>query len=324
MNSKIALIYIGGTFGCIGEPLAPMPDTLFFPQLKNILPPQFQIEYFSASNIKDSSACTAVDWLRLIQQIQNLQLKEFQHFIVIHGTDTMSYAAATLAHFLQNSARIIITGSQYPLLNIAGNTLREFSDAYTNLITSLENIQKVEAGVYLSFHDQIFHARTAIKMHSTELNAFSGQLLHEPLNQSFQEQWLVDEHHIKQIESLNIFNISLRPVEIPQFNQNLKLLTTQPPDILIIQAYGTGNLAVNQDSLELFKKLQQQQCRIILDSQVPFGQLDQRYAISSWLSNSGILINDTLSDADLYAKILKMYLQYPSADQWHLHWYDYS
>ena len=35
---KIALFYMGGTFGCIGEPLAPMPYEQFLPQLKSDSP----------------------------------------------------------------------------------------------------------------------------------------------------------------------------------------------------------------------------------------------------------------------------------------------
>ncbi len=35
---KIALFYMGGTFGCIGEPLAPMPYDQFLPQLEKVIP----------------------------------------------------------------------------------------------------------------------------------------------------------------------------------------------------------------------------------------------------------------------------------------------
>ncbi|EPW3852908.1 asparaginase domain-containing protein, partial [Acinetobacter baumannii] len=97
---KIALFYMGGTFGCIGEPLAPMPYDQFLPQLEKVIPPHLTVHCFAAPNIVDSSACTAPDWLRLIQRIQQLQLEGYQHFVVIHGTDTLSYAAATLARFL--------------------------------------------------------------------------------------------------------------------------------------------------------------------------------------------------------------------------------
>ena len=128
---------MGGTFGCIGEPLSPMPEIDFKPQLKRILPQHVHIDFFTAHTIKDSSACTASDWLQLIQQIQDLKTQEYQHFIIIHGTDTLSYAAATLSQFLQHSTHVIFTASQYPLLNVEGNDLRTFTDALENLIQQL-------------------------------------------------------------------------------------------------------------------------------------------------------------------------------------------
>lgn len=144
---KIALIYMGGTFGCVGEPLAPMPYIQFMPQLQRIIPIELHVDCFSAPAIKDSSACTAPDWLMLAQQIQQLQLQGYAHFVVIHGTDTLSYAAATLARFLGQSCHLIITGSQYlystKLEQIPVNLLMHWIIYITHLIKSLSYPQEV-------------------------------------------------------------------------------------------------------------------------------------------------------------------------------------
>ncbi|MDO6645199.1 asparaginase domain-containing protein [Acinetobacter guillouiae] len=322
MNKKIALIYMGGTFGCIGEPLAPMPDAEFIPQLKKVLTPQFKIECFKAPSIKDSSACTAIDWLMLIQQIQSLQLQNFQHFVIIHGTDTLSYAAATLSRFLAESCHVVLTGSQYPLLNIQGDNTREFTDALDNLNTALDAVTRLPVGVYLAFYHQVIHARTTLKAHSTALDAFKGLKA---------EQQIAVDHsviqvqlpHIEKAKSLNIVNWMMVPTEILQFEHNLEIFSKHAPHFLIIQAYGVGNLAVNAGIILKIKSLQENGCQIILSTQVPLGGMDQRYAISQWIKDSKILVSDALSQADLYAKIVKIYLQYPSSEQWHDHWYDH-
>lgn len=324
MMNKIALIYMGGTFGCIGEPLAPMPELEFFQQLQKVLPAQTEITCFSAAMIKDSSACSAADWLLLIQQIQQLQLQDYNRFVIIHGTDTLSYATATLARFLQQSSHIIFTGSQFPLLNTAGTKLREFSDAYDNLKTALQYIQDIPAGVYLAFNHKLLHGSSVHKLHSTDLNAFFGLDHLQALSNENSNAMGVTEQHIERIRQLDLLNLSLRPIESAQFHKQLEHLLAQPPEVLILQAYGTGNLAMTDEILQLLEQLSQKDCRIILDSQVPFGGLDQRYAVSQWVKNSQVLVNDTQSHADLYAKIVKMYLQYPTADQWQLHWYDHS
>lgn len=317
---KIALIYMGGTFGCIGEPLMPMPEQAFLPLLEKIIPPHLQVQCFAAPSIKDSSACTAMDWLQLIQQVQQLQHNNYQHFVIIHGTDTLSYAAATLARFLGHSCHAIITGSQYPLLNIEGNDTREFTDALGNLYLALEQVLKLPAGVYLAFHQQVFHAQTTLKVHTTELDAFTGIPATQKCLTSA-NQFIVQDEHITQAAQLCVLNLMLQPIPQQQLILQLKNILTAPPQFLVLQGFGTGNIAVNDEVLALFEDLYHQKCLTIVSSQVTFGQLDQRYAVSSWIQSARVLINDCHSHADLYAKTLQIYLKYPTHDQCFEHWH---
>ena len=321
---KIALIYMGGTFGCIGEPLAPMSKQQFLPQLQRILPLGQKIDCFTAPSVKDSSACTAVDWLKLVHYIQSLQQQDYQHFVVIHGTDTLSYAAAVLAQFLQHSCSVILTGSQYPLLNVSGDNTREFTDALDNLNNALDQVLKIPSGVYLSFYHQVLQARTAVKVHSTALDAFRGLKVEQCIASAVHPATTIQPLDLKKAQDLNIINLMMFPIGQNQFSQNLQNLLIAPPHFLILQAYGVGNLCVNEQIIMLLQQLKQRGCMVILSSQVLFGGLDQRYAISQWIQKSEILVSDALSQADLYAKILKIYLQYPSSEQWYEHWYAHS
>ncbi|MBJ8441639.1 asparaginase [Acinetobacter junii] len=319
MMKKIALIYMGGTFGCVGNPLMPMPENEFIPLLEKVIPPHLDVDCFAAPSIKDSSACTAVDWLKLIQQIQDLQLKNYQHFVIIHGTDTLSYAAATLARFLGQSSHIMITGSQYPLLNIEGNDTREFTDALGNLNLALEQVLSLPVGTYLAFHQHIFHAQTVLKVHTTELDAFAGVDAHQSCQTSI-ENFIVQAEHIERASSLTVLNLMLQPIAKEQLAAQLENLIKKPPHFLILQGFGTGNIATNSELLNLFEALYERGCVVIISSQVVFGKLDQRYAVSSWIENAKVLINDCHSHADLYAKALQMYLKYPTHVQWFEHW----
>ncbi|ENU22500.1 hypothetical protein F993_02954 [Acinetobacter proteolyticus] len=322
MMKTIALIYMGGTFGCIGEPLMPMPEQDFLPLLAKVIPPHLQVECFAAPSIKDSSACTATDWLMLVQQIQQLQLIGFQHFVIIHGTDTLSYAAATLARFLGHSCHAIITGSQYPLLNIEGNDTREFTDAIGNLYLALEQVLALPSGVYLAFHEQVFHAQSTLKAHTTELDAFVGIKADQSCDTTA-DALIVQNQHIEQAAQLSVLNLMLQPIAKQQFILQLKNLLLSPPNFLVLQGFGTGNIAVNDEILALFEQLYHKQCLPIISTQVTFGQLDQRYAISSWIQSAKVLVNDCHSHADLYAKVLQMYLKYPTHEQWFEHWHQH-
>ncbi|WP_171304547.1 asparaginase domain-containing protein [Acinetobacter proteolyticus] len=322
MMKTIALIYMGGTFGCIGEPLMPMPEQDFLPLLAKVIPPHLQVECFAAPSIKDSSACTATDWLMLVQQIQQLQLNGFQHFVIIHGTDTLSYAAATLARFLGHSCHAIITGSQYPLLNIEGNDTREFTDAIGNLYLALEQVLALPSGVYLAFHEQVFHAQSTLKAHTTELDAFVGIKADQSCDTTA-DALIVQNQHIEQAAQLSVLNLMLQPIAKQQFILQLKNILLSPPNFLVLQGFGTGNIAVNDEILALFEQLYHKQCLPIISTQVTFGQLDQRYAISSWIQSAKVLVNDCHSHADLYAKVLQMYLKYPTHEQWFEHWHQH-
>ena len=321
MMKKIALIYMGGTFGCIGEPLSPMPAEQFTPQLKHILPVHLQIDCFTAAMIRDSSACTASDWLQLLDQIQQLQLQHYQHFVIIHGTDTLSYASAVLSRFMAQSAHVVLTGSQYPLLNTSGTDSREFTDAIDNLNFALDTVLSAPAGVYLAFHHQLIHASTALKMHTTALNAFSGTKIDE----AFQPDWnalTINERHIEKARHFNCMSMMMQPIAPELLCNNLNAIASNPPHVLILQGFGTGNIAVNAEVIRILQDLQQKGCAVILSTQVTFGGIDQRYAVSQWVADAKILVSNGHSHADLYAKALKMYLQYDSAEQWPLHWQD--
>lgn len=318
----IALIYMGGTFGCIGEPLMPMPEQDFLPLLAKIIPHHLNVECFAAPTIIDSSACTAQDWLRLVQQVQQLQLKGFQHFVIIHGTDTLSYAAATLARFLGQSCHAIITGSQYPLLNVEGNDTREFTDALGNLYLALEQVLTLPTGVYLAFHEHVFHAQTTLKAHTTELDAFVGIAADQDCETN-SDYLIVENQNIEDSAQLSVLNCMLQPIVKQQLITQLKNLLISPPNFLVLQGFGTGNIAVNAEILELFTVLYDKQCVPIISTQVTFGKLDQRYAVSSWIQSAKVLVNDCHSHADLYAKILQMYLKYPTHDQRFEHWHQH-
>lgn len=317
---NIALIYMGGTFGCVGEPLSPMPDQAFLPRLHSFLPTDVQTQCFAAPVIKDSSAYTATDWLALVQFIQNLQ-QQFQYFVIIHGTDTLSYASAVLARFLGQSSSVILTGSQFPLLNIEGTQIRTETDAKDNLWFALEQVTQVPAGVYLAFCEQLFHGRTALKSHTTHLDAFKGVLVDQTIPLTTQATQ-IQEHDIEKAKQFNMMSLMMQPIQLQFLQQNLQTILQNPPQFLVLQGFGTGNLVTNSEIVDLIKQFSDRQCLPILSTQVSFGGIDQRYAVSAWVKDAKIIVTDTLGHADLYAKALQLYLKYDQAEQWFSHWQD--
>ena len=87
----------------------------------------------------DSSNVTPELWCELARLIRD-NYDAYDGFVVLHGTDTMSYSASVLSFMLVNLAKpVIFTGSQIPI-----GVLR--TDGRENLITAVEIAAAREGG----------------------------------------------------------------------------------------------------------------------------------------------------------------------------------
>ncbi|MFZ4402351.1 MAG: asparaginase, partial [Bacteroidales bacterium] len=121
MESKtsILVIYTGGTIGMIKDPdtgaLHPINMDLLYqsiPVLKNF---NYKIDSYSFEPLIDSSNMNPDFWVKLAGVIEE-NYESYDGFVVLHGTDTMSFTASVLSFMLENLNKpVILTGSQIPL-----------------------------------------------------------------------------------------------------------------------------------------------------------------------------------------------------------------
>ena len=89
------------------------------------------IETVSFKKPIDSSNMNPEYWVQIAEIIEN-NYNTFDGFVVLHGSDTMSYTASALSFMLENLAKpVIFTGSQLPIGDLR-------TDAKENLITSIQ------------------------------------------------------------------------------------------------------------------------------------------------------------------------------------------
>lgn len=122
----------------------------------------------------DSSNAGPEVWVRIAESIRD-NYDRFDGFVVLHGTDTMSYTSSALSFMLQNIDKpVVFTGSQIPI-----GVLR--TDGRENLITAIEIAASKENGravvpeVSLYFQNRLFRANRTIKQSAEELSAFASQ-----------------------------------------------------------------------------------------------------------------------------------------------------
>ena len=172
---QILLIYTGGTIGMVKDPSSGMLHPFNFdnlltqiPQLKSI---NANIDTISTPNPKDSADMHPSDWQFLGQLIFD-NFKNYDGFVVLHGTDTMSYTSSALSFMFENLTKpIIFTGSQLPVGDIR-------TDALENVLTAIQiallekdgNPVVTEIGLY--FDSKLLRANRSVKVSSNQFVHF--------------------------------------------------------------------------------------------------------------------------------------------------------
>lgn len=175
MKSSVLLIYTGGTIGMQTDPhsgtLVPFDFRHIYEEFPSLRRLDVEIEVLPFEPIDSSNASPEL-WIHLAEIIK-ANYERFDGFVVLHGTDTMSYTSSALSFMLHNLAKpVVFTGSQIPI-----GVLR--TDGRENLITAIEiaaakdSKGKAEVPeVSLYFQNRLFRANRTTKQSAEELSAF--------------------------------------------------------------------------------------------------------------------------------------------------------
>lgn len=132
-----------------------------------------KIETQSFKKPIDSSNMKPEYWADLARMIES-NYDRFDGFVVLHGSDTMSYSASALSFMLENLAKpVIFTGSQLPIGDLR-------TDAKENLITSIqiaathsaEGPMIKEVGLYFEY--KLYRANRTTKINAEHFEAFAS------------------------------------------------------------------------------------------------------------------------------------------------------
>ena len=112
---KILLIDTGGTIcstnqGGLTTTISPEGALKHVPSVYELC----NVDYYPLYSI-DSTNMRPEHWIGIAQTIKD-NYSGYDGFVVMHGTDTMSYTSAALSYLIQNSSKpIVLTGSQRPV-----------------------------------------------------------------------------------------------------------------------------------------------------------------------------------------------------------------
>ncbi|WP_316842869.1 type I asparaginase [Pedobacter gandavensis] len=247
--TKILIIYTGGTIGMVNDPKTGVLIPFNFEQIQQNVPELARLNYdlsvHSFDPIIDSSNMDPLIWEELASLIRD-KYEEFDGFVILHGSDTMSFTASALSFMLENLSKpVILTGSQLPIGEIR-------TDAKENLITALEIAATKKQGkamvpeVCIYFDYQLFRGNRSIKYNSEKFEAFRSPnypiLAEAGVHLSFYKNYIAKQPteplkvHTK--FNANIGVLKLYPGISPQA---VHAITKSGVDAIVLETFGSGN-----------------------------------------------------------------------------------
>jgi len=300
-KKKVLIVYTGGTIGMLNtvenEPSSPLEPATWeaikkhSPGFKSL---PFDVEIEQMKPLIDSSDMSPKNWIDIAKLI-NKNYKSFDGFVVLHGTDTMSYTATALSFIFENLDKpVIITGSQLPLSKAR-------SDASQNLVTSLmiaasEGVPVIpEVCVY--FNNVLLRGNRSRKVSSSGLDGFDTPN-YSPLA-TVGEHIEADPRLIREVPKDGFFinahletNVMMFDI-FPGISREIINHIFNIPDLqgVILRTYGTGN-APTDDALlnEIHTAITEKNIAVVNITQCNQGIVEMGlYSASVKLSRMGVI-----------------------------------
>ncbi len=312
MKNKISvlIIYTGGTIGMVNNPETGSYAPFNFSQIAQEVPTLkrfgFQLSTIAFEPPVDSSNLTPEVWVRMSNIIKD-NYHQHDGFVVLHGTDTMSYSASALSFMLENNAKpVIFTGSQLPV-----GTLR--TDGRENLISAIEiaaakkkdgSPQVPEVCIY--FENFLYRGNRTSKRNAEHFNAFSSEN-YPPLAEAgihikynYSAIHYPDHRKILRVHCNLDMNIAILKM-YPGISQNVVEGITGISGLkaIILETFGSGNAPSSEWFIKCLEEASQKGIIILNVTQCQAGSVEMgRYETSVKLKSIGVVSGfDTTTEA---------------------------
>ena len=297
---SILLIYTGGTIGMMKDYASGALKAFDFSQLVKNIPELNQLDCtissYSFERPIDSSNMNPKHWITITDIIaENYQ--EYDGFVVLHGSDTMSYTASALSFLLENLAKpVILTGSQLPIGDLR-------TDAKENLITAIQIAALQEKGrpviqeVGLYFEYKLYRGNRTTKINAEHFRAFASlnypHLVESGVHLSIFKEYLLPQKKKAILRPHRIMDDNVAILKLfPGINTHIMdaILTTHNLKVLILETYGSGNAPMDDWFLAKLKKAIKKGIHIINVTQCSGGAVNMgQYETSSKLKKMQVI-----------------------------------
>ena len=312
---NILLIYTGGTIGMIKDPETGVLRSFDFDNLLYKIPElkllTCSIETISFDEPIDSSNMNPNYWIQIAEIIEQ-NYSAFDGFVILHGSDTMSYTASALSFMLENLAKpVIFTGSQLPIGDLR-------TDAKENLITSIqiaslqEKEQPIIKEVCLYFEYKLYRGNRTTKINAEHFEAFASlnypDLAESGVHLKVNKEYLLIPKTGKKLKVHNTLNNNIATIKLfPGISENIMRSIFSTPNLegVILETYGAGNTTNRTWFIDMLKEYIDKGIHIINVTQCSGGSVIMgQYETSTQLKDIGVISGGDMTTEAAIAKLM--------------------
>ena len=314
--SSVLILYTGGTIGMKTDPETGVLSPFRFDRIVEEVPELkkfgYTLDTIAFDPPIDSSNVTPELWARIAEVIHE-QYDAYDGFVVLHGTDTMSYSASALSFMTHNLTKpVIFTGSQIPI-----GVIR--TDGKENLITAIEIAAAQENGrpivpeVCIYFQDKLFRANRTHKHNAEQFNAFRSENYPPLAEAGIQIQY--NRAHIRRPDAfLPPFGIStgletrVAVIRVfPGLHPDVfrAMLAADGVRAVVLETYGSGNAPTADWFIEALEETIRRGIVVLNVSQCPVGSVQMdRYETGRRLRQIGVIGGADLTTEAALTKLM--------------------
>ena len=314
MKSKVLLIYTGGTIGMMQDAKTGQLKPFDFKQLTDQIPElnkfDVTLSAISFANPIDSSDMQPSVWIEIAKMIEK-NYNKVDGFVVLHGSDTMSFTASALSFMLENLNKpVILTGSQLPIGMIR-------TDGKENLITAIEIAAAKEKGkpvvseVCIYFEYQLYRGNRTHKFNAEHFQAFQSAnypVLAEAGVHLKYTQSALQKGNGKKLKVHTTLNSNIAILKMfPGITQNVvdAILNAKNVKAIIIETFGSGNASTQKWFIDALKKAIDKGVVILNVTQCNAGKVEQgKYATSAAFKKIGVIGSSDITSEAAVAKLM--------------------
>jgi L-asparaginase len=312
---SVLIIYTGGTIGMIKDPATGELKSFNFKHIYEHVPElnrlNVRLESISFEQPIDSSEMTPNHWVQIAQMVRD-NYDNTDGFVVLHGSDTMAYAASALSFMLQGLRKpVILTGSQLPI-----GTIR--TDGKENLITAIEIAADKDASgeaivqeVAVYFEYSLYRGNRSSKISANQFEAFASPNFPELAVAGVSIEYRKDKLFRTSLTDLHYF---------PQLNSRVGLMKLFPgipfdayknvfdirfTEAVIIETYGSGNAPSDPTFRTLIEDYLKQGGIILNITQCGSGSVHQgKYETSTYFNKAGVISGGNMTTEAAISKLM--------------------